>query len=123
MASQAARSGYREVRPLMSIDKEEARKRVLNLYKAWLREIPIIHRRFDIAKSISQCKCKLREEFMKHENECDFRVIDMLVIKGHMELKELVNHWQQKSHIMYNWKDTWNPKPKDFLTKFYEGIN
>lgn len=42
MASQAARAGFREVKPLLSIDREEARKRVLNLYKAWYRELPYI---------------------------------------------------------------------------------
>lgn len=121
MTSQAARAGCREVRPLMSIDRDEARKRVLNLYKAWCREIPFIHRRFDINKSIRQCKKRLREEFLRYEDITDIRVIDMLVIKGHMELKEAVNVWKQKSHIMFYFKDTWTPRPKDFLTRFYEG--
>lgn len=32
------------VRPILSIDKEEARHRVINLYKAWYRQIPFIGR-------------------------------------------------------------------------------
>lgn len=29
-----------QVRPLLSVDKREARRRVLHLYKAWIRAIP-----------------------------------------------------------------------------------
>lgn len=29
-----------QVRPLLSVDKPEARRRVLHLYKAWVRAIP-----------------------------------------------------------------------------------
>lgn len=38
-----------------------------------------------------------------------------------MELKEVVNIWKQKSHIMCYWKDTLEPKPKDFLSQFLSG--
>lgn len=40
--SQAAKRVLKEVKPILSIDQEEARKRVLNLYKAWYRQIPYI---------------------------------------------------------------------------------
>lgn len=36
---------------------------------------------YDIPKSESQCREKLKEEFLKHKNVTDIRVIDMLVIK------------------------------------------
>lgn len=32
----------KQVRPVLSIDHAEARRRVLNLYKIWLRQIPYI---------------------------------------------------------------------------------
>lgn len=36
---------------------------------------------YDIPLSVEQCRSKLREEFAKHRNINDIRVIDMLVIK------------------------------------------
>lgn len=39
---EAVKRTIQQVRPILSIDKEEARKRVLNLYKAWYRQIPYI---------------------------------------------------------------------------------
>lgn len=39
---EAAKRALRQVKPILSTDREEARKRVLNLYKAWYRQIPYI---------------------------------------------------------------------------------
>ncbi|KAL1140677.1 hypothetical protein AAG570_000607 [Ranatra chinensis] len=113
----------RQVKPLLSLDRSEARKRVLDLYKAWWRQVPYIVMEFDIPKSIEQCRQKLREEFKKNQHITDIRVIDMLVIKGQMELKETVHIWKQKGHIMNYWKETHEPKPTDFLSSFFSGKN
>jgi hypothetical protein len=40
-----------------------------------------------------------------------------------MELKETSNIWKQRNHVMINFQDTTNPKPSDFLSRFYEGYN
>lgn len=70
---------------------------------------------------MEQCRAKLKEEFVKNKDVQDIRVIDMLVIKGQMELKEIVNKWKQKGHVMTYWKDSLEPKPTDFLSKFLNG--
>lgn len=31
-----------QVRPILSVDRDEARRRVLSLYKAWYRTIPFM---------------------------------------------------------------------------------
>ncbi|CAG9834161.1 unnamed protein product [Diabrotica balteata] len=121
MASQAIRRSVKEVKPILSLDREEARKRVLNLYKAWYRQLPYIVNNYDIPRNVEQCREKLRQEFTKFDDIKDIRLIDMLVIKGQMELKEVVNVWKQKGHIMNYFKDTAEPKPKDFLGKFLNG--
>ncbi|NEU33633.1 LYR motif-containing protein, partial [bacterium LRH843] len=95
MSANIARPVVRQVKPLLSLDKEEARKRALNLYKAWYRQIPYIVRDNTIPKSVAQCRAKLREEFEKHRNLTDIRVVDMLVIKGQMELTSCAYRWSQ----------------------------
>ncbi|CAH1966511.1 unnamed protein product [Acanthoscelides obtectus] len=81
MASQGMQRAAREVKPILSLDRDEARKRVLNLYKAWYRQIPYLVRQYDIPRTVEQCKTKLREEFTKYEEIKDVRLVDMMVIK------------------------------------------
>uniref|UniRef100_A0A161MLJ2 NADH dehydrogenase [ubiquinone] 1 alpha subcomplex subunit 6 n=1 Tax=Triatoma infestans TaxID=30076 RepID=A0A161MLJ2_TRIIF len=119
----AVTSAIHHVKPILSVDRSESRRRVLNLYKAWYRQIPYIVMDYDIPKSIKQCREKLREEFQKQNHVTDIRVINMLVIKGQMELKEIVNIWKQKGTVMNYWKETHEPKPTDFLSKFMAGTN
>ena len=65
----------------------------------------------------------LRATFKKNAGVRDTRVIDMLVIKGQQDLKEVVEHWKQVNHIMAKWfpEDNVAEKPKDFISKFLAG--
>ncbi|XP_058794299.1 NADH dehydrogenase [ubiquinone] 1 alpha subcomplex subunit 6 [Phymastichus coffea] len=114
-------SATRQVKPLLSLNQVEAKRRVFNLYKAWIRQIPYILQDYEIPKSDRNLKMKIREEFLKNAYVKDIRVIDMLVIKGQMELKEVVERWKNKGALMFYFKDTVEPKPTDFLSKFMSG--
>lgn len=39
---EVVRKTVQQVRPILSVDSEEARRRVLSLYKAWYRQIPYV---------------------------------------------------------------------------------
>ena len=79
--------------------------------------------KFDIPKTVEECQQKLKAEFLKNKDVTDVRVIDMLVIKGQMELKETIKIWKQKGHVMRYWQESVEPKPTDFLSKFMSGNN
>ena len=61
----------KQVRPVLSTDHAEAKRRVLNLYKIWLRQIPYI--RVDYIKN-NWTEARLRDaikvkrEFLSREN-------------------------------------------------------
>lgn len=78
---------------------------------------------YNIPKSADQCREKLREEFLKHKDLKDIRTIDLMVVKGRQELQETANKWKNSHNIMRYWRDTTNPQPKDFLSKFLSGHN
>jgi len=106
MASKLVRFGARQVKPIYSTTPQEARRRVLNLYRAWYRQIPAILLQYDIPLKDADCKSTLRNMFLKNKYVTDIRTIDLLVVKGQMELVETVNIWKQKNHIMRYFKDT-----------------
>nr|XP_026499739.1 NADH dehydrogenase [ubiquinone] 1 alpha subcomplex subunit 6-like [Vanessa tameamea] len=117
------KAGFKIAKPVLSRDRREAHRRVISLYRAYFRYIPYLVKHFDIPKSEENCRKKLREYFYKNACINDLRIIDIMVIKGFINLKEVTHQWQQKGHIMAHWHPTYEPKPCDFIGKFLANLD
>ncbi|KAM9247726.1 NADH dehydrogenase [ubiquinone] 1 alpha subcomplex subunit 6 isoform 2-T2 [Leptosomus discolor] len=78
------------VKPIFSRDLGEAKRRVRELYRAWYREVPNAVHLYQLDITVKQGRTKVREMFMKNAHVTDPRAIDMLVIKGKMDLQETI---------------------------------
>merc|ERR1712165_120919 len=122
MASGKAVQITRQVKPLLSLDNNEAKLRVISLYKAWWRQIPTMLSQMPMPVTQQECQNMLHQQFMKHKDVKDTRIIDMLVVKGQNDLKEVVEMWAMPTHVLSKyWKESHREKPKDFLGKFLAG--
>ncbi|KAL5971921.1 NADH dehydrogenase ubiquinone 1 alpha subcomplex subunit 6 [Taenia solium] len=84
---------FRVARPILSRTPVEAKRRVLNLYRAWYRQLPFIVKEYGftyVTATLPQLKQKLREEFMKNKDVRDVRVIDLLVHRVYFVFSEAI---------------------------------
>merc|ERR1712179_821598 len=97
MASAKNVNIVRQVKPLLSVSRNEARLRTLALYKAWQRQVPFICEEYDIPPTQKMVRDKVKEKFLVNANAKDTRVIDMLVVKDNKICKKL---WKNGNRLL-----------------------
>ncbi|XP_043849647.1 NADH dehydrogenase [ubiquinone] 1 alpha subcomplex subunit 6-like [Dromiciops gliroides] len=111
------------VKPIFSRNLNKAKRLARELYRTWYREMPTTVHLFQLDVSVKQGQDKVLEMFMKNAHVTDPHVVNLLVIKGKIELEETIKVWKQRKHVMLFFHETEAPRPKDFLSKFYAGCD
>jgi NADH dehydrogenase (ubiquinone) 1 alpha subcomplex subunit 6 len=96
---------------------EEARQRTLWLYRTCLRQVHPIHLHslndtqaaeiqalYPLDVPVPQIRRRMREEFEKNRYVKNLDVINAVLMKGTMELEEMLHMWKTHSHVMKYFK-------------------
>lgn len=79
---------------------EEARQRVLHLYRQCLRQSPEIQMLYPLDVPLHQMRQKFRSEFERNRHVTSLATINVLLSKGHMELEEMLHMWKTHGSTM-----------------------
>ncbi|KIM53263.1 hypothetical protein SCLCIDRAFT_453754 [Scleroderma citrinum Foug A] len=105
----------------ISSSPAEARLRVIDLYRAWVRAAPEIVELYALPVTPAYVRHCIRQKFEANRHVTDQRAIEVLILKGGQELQESINCWKQPDHVMgLLLKQNERPQ-RSFLQKFYEG--
>ncbi|RCK56411.1 NADH-ubiquinone oxidoreductase 14 subunit [Candida viswanathii] len=107
-----------------SATSPELRRRVLSLYRKFIRNSQEFADLYELDMPISNIKTKIRQEFERQRYNSDIAVNNVLLAKGQMEFQELVNFWKQQCHVMryFDEQNAYNVVDKnDFVKNFLRG--
>ncbi|KAG0706274.1 NdufA6 NADH-ubiquinone oxidoreductase 14.8 kDa subunit [Suillus ampliporus] len=105
----------------ISSSRAEARLRVIDLYRAWVRAAPEICSLYALSVTPAYVRHCIRQKFEHNRHVTDQRAIEVLLLKGQQELQETVNCWKQPDHIYGILFQNKERPQRTFLQKFYEG--
>lgn len=109
-----------------SLTQADMRKRVLHLYRRYIRSAKEFSDLYELDMPVSNVKTKIRQEFERQRFVNDLDVTNVLYAKGQMEFQELINFWKQQCHVMRYFEDQhdYNVVDKDdFVKNFLRGFN
>lgn len=109
-----------------SLTQADMRKRVLHLYRRYIRNAKEFSDLYELDMPVSNVKTKIRQEFERQRFVNDLDVTNVLYAKGQMEFQELINFWKQQCHVLRYFEDQldYNIVDKDdFVKNFLRGIN
>lgn len=106
----------------ISRDPAELRRRVIALYRMYMRSAPAFTETYEIDQPVSRVRTKLRQEFERNRFVNDTSVTNILLAKGQMEFQETINFWKQQAHVLKYFEaeeaTIKKPTPNDFLSRF-----
>ncbi|KAI0270511.1 NdufA6 NADH-ubiquinone oxidoreductase 14.8 kDa subunit [Gloeopeniophorella convolvens] len=104
-----------------STSRVEQRKRVLDLYRDWMRGAPEICTLYALDVPASTVRAVIRQRFEHNRYVSDPKTIDILLHKSRQEYQESMNFWKQEPHVLGLLLTSRERPHRTFLQKFYEG--
>ena len=107
-----------------SATSPELRRRVLQLYRRYIRSSREFANLYELDMPVSSIKTKIRQEFERQRFVDDLAIRNVLYMKGQMEFQELINFWKQQCHVLRYFDDqnAYNTIDKnDFVKNFLRG--
>eukprot|EP00471_Norrisiella_sphaerica_P004676 CAMPEP_0184487564 /NCGR_PEP_ID=MMETSP0113_2-20130426/10195_1 /TAXON_ID=91329 /ORGANISM="Norrisiella sphaerica, Strain BC52" /LENGTH=124 /DNA_ID=CAMNT_0026869919 /DNA_START=24 /DNA_END=398 /DNA_ORIENTATION=- len=123
----------------MASSSLQLKRGVRQLWKKINKALPVVLEQYEFTTfDINKCKTNLKKHFIKHYNETNPAVIDMLRVKGELDLDETVRMFKTPCHIeKFLLKDIDEPQfgenkavehsyekiagGSEFMKKFYQG--
>lgn len=111
-----------------SLTAQDLRKRVLKLYREYLREAPVFIELYELDMPVASVRTKIRQEFERNRFQKDLAVNNVLYAKGRMEFQELVNFWKQSPHVLRYFESEGEPSfiaaknEGSFVSQFLKGF-
>lgn len=87
-------------RTVPSATHEEARRRVVHLYKEYLRILPNALFKYELDVSLPEAQRRVRLQFERNRNISDLDSINLAILNGTTELIEIHNVWKQRNHVL-----------------------
>lgn len=109
-----------------SLTQAEMSKRVLHLYRKYMRNSKEFCNLYELDMPVSNVKTKIRQEFERQRYVNDLDITNVLYAKGQMEFQELINFWKQQCHVMRYFEDqeAYGVIDKnDFIKNFLRGTS
>ncbi|KAI9454240.1 hypothetical protein BJY52DRAFT_1205290 [Lactarius psammicola] len=105
-----------------STSSAHQRKRVLELYRDWMRGAPEICVLYALDVPPSAVRAVIRQRFERNRYVSDPKLVDILLHKSRQEYQETVNFWKQEPHVLGPLLTGNRERPhRTFMQKFFEG--
>ncbi|ODV64019.1 NADH dehydrogenase [ubiquinone] 1 alpha subcomplex subunit 6 ASCRUDRAFT_53355 [Ascoidea rubescens DSM 1968] len=106
-----------------SLTSPDMQKRVIHLYRRFIRGAPTFVELYELNMPISSVKTKIRQNFERNRYISDLSIINIIYMKGQMEYQESINFWKQQCQVMKYFKDeeVYETADNSFVSKFLRG--